>query len=99
METIAILIAICLIMTVFVLLGKGDMLIAGYNMMGEEERKEFNITRVRLLAVSFMWVSLLYVTSLIVLESSFQITLNTLLFAGAIHLLLYLSGTWCKATD
>ena len=41
--------ALFIVLAVIFLLGKGDMLIAGYNTASEEERKEVNIHRLRLL--------------------------------------------------
>lgn len=41
--------ALFVILAVVFLMGKGDMLIAGYNTASEEERKEFNIHRLRIL--------------------------------------------------
>lgn len=38
-----------IVLAVIFLMGKGDKLIAGYNTASEEERKEFNIHRLRLL--------------------------------------------------
>jgi di/tricarboxylate transporter len=41
--------ALFLVLAVIFLMGKGDMLIAGYNTASEEERKEVNIHRLRIL--------------------------------------------------
>ena len=41
--------ALFIVLAVIFLIGKGDMLIAGYNTASEEERKEFIIHRLRLL--------------------------------------------------
>ncbi|MBP3251078.1 MAG: DUF3784 domain-containing protein [Prevotella sp.] len=38
-----------IVLAIIFLMGKGDMLIAGYNTMSEEERKEADIRRLRLL--------------------------------------------------
>ena len=38
-----------IVLAVIFLMGKGDMLIAGYNTASEEERAEFNIHRLRIL--------------------------------------------------
>lgn len=38
-----------IVLAIIFLMGKGDKLIAGYNTASEEERKEFNIHRLRLL--------------------------------------------------
>lgn len=41
--------ALFIVLAIIFLMGKGDMLIAGYNTASEEERKEVNIHRLRLL--------------------------------------------------
>lgn len=44
---ISILAAIFAIMGVFILIGKGDNLIAGYNLASKREREQYNIKRLR----------------------------------------------------
>ena len=40
--------SLCVCMAIVVLLGKGDMLISGYNMASEEEKAKYNVERLRL---------------------------------------------------
>ena len=44
-----ILAALFIVLAVILLMGKGDMLIAGYNTASEEERQKVNIHRLRIL--------------------------------------------------
>lgn len=71
------------IMGLIVLLGKGDMLIAGYNTASKEERERVNIKRLRLLMGGFMIV-LAFLAFLLVEEGS----LLSILGFGAIVLVL-----------
>ena len=49
MIVIYVLAAAFIVMAVLLLLGKGDMLIAGYNTASPEERSQYNMRRLRLL--------------------------------------------------
>lgn len=41
--------AVLAILGIIILIGKGDMLIAGYNTASEKERKKYNVKRLRLI--------------------------------------------------
>lgn len=47
--TLSITLLICVVMGVLVLIGKGDILISGYNTASPEERAQYNIHRLRLI--------------------------------------------------
>lgn len=47
--TLSITLLICVVMGVLVLIGKGDILISGYNTASPEERAQYNIRRLRLI--------------------------------------------------
>ena len=65
MTVLIITAALCAIMGIVVLMGKGDKLIAGYNTASEKEKEKYNIHRLRfvvgvvLLAVAFLMPLLL----------------------------------------
>ncbi|MBQ6300568.1 MAG: DUF3784 domain-containing protein [Bacteroidales bacterium] len=65
MTVLIIIAALCAIMGIVVLMGKGDKLIAGYNTASEKEKEKYNIHRLRfvvgvvLLAVAFLMPLLL----------------------------------------
>lgn len=45
------------IISIVILIGKGDWLIAGYNTANEEERKKVNIVRLRIVMAIICWLS------------------------------------------
>lgn len=45
------------IISIVILIGKGDWLIAGYNTASEEERKKVNIVRLRIVMAIICWLS------------------------------------------
>ena len=47
MTALIIVAALCAIMGIIVLLGKGDFLIAGYNTASDKEKEKYNIHRLR----------------------------------------------------
>ena len=49
MVIIILLSAVLLIMGIIILIGKGDNLIAGYNLATEEEKKKYHVKRLRFL--------------------------------------------------
>ena len=50
-----------LVLAVIFLMGKGDMLIAGYNTASEEERKTIDIKRLRIVMAVLMVVTAIFV--------------------------------------
>ena len=83
---------------VFILSGKGDFLIAGYNTASKEEKKRVNIKRLRLvIAVILFSVVLLFVPSLIGKEDSAPAHLvSSLCFVVVAFVGIILANTWCK---
>ena len=49
--------ALFIVLALVFLMGKGDMLIAGYNTASEEERKEINIKRLRIVMAGLMVIT------------------------------------------
>lgn len=86
-----------IVLAVIFLMGKGDMLIAGYNTASEEERKTVNIHRLRLLMAIMM-----------VITSGFCLLLSfigedrnnglaaTFSFMGITIVFITLANTWAK---
>ena len=55
--TISIIITIiCIVLAIVIAIGKGDMLIAGYNTASEEEREKVNIHRLRITTAAILIV-------------------------------------------
>ena len=86
-----------IVLAVIFLMGKGDMLIAGYNTASEEERKEVNIHRLRILmaAISVLTAAFCVLMSFIgkdkenVLGAIFGFMIVTIAFV-------ILANTWAK---
>ena len=85
--------ALLVVMGIVILLGKGDMLISGYNTASPEERAQYNIRRLRLV----MGIGIIAVAGVVLLDAFF----NTRWFIIATMLpisilIVILSNTWAK---
>ena len=86
-----------LIFAVIFLMGKGDMLIAGYNTASEEERKTIDIKRLRIVMAVLMVVTAVFCTIPPLLGND----KNSLLAAAGIFIAITFVGiiianTWAK---
>ena len=86
-----------LVLAVIFLMGKGDMLIAGYNAASEEERKTIDIKRLRIVMAVLMVVTAVFCTTPPLLGND----KNSLLAAAGIFLAIIFVGiiianTWTK---
>ena len=86
-----------LILAVIFLMGKGDKVIAGYNTLSEEERKEVNIHRLRIL----MAIICIITAGFITLLSFIYKDVNSFLTAMFVFMLItfvfiILTNTWAK---
>ena len=93
--------AVLLIFGIIILLGKGDMLIAGFNTASKEEKKKIDITRLRLLTGGLcILLAVLIVPSRIIIEKSGEPRTATMLVSGAVVILagiaIVLANTWAK---
>ena len=91
-----IVVALLAILGVIILIGKGDMLIAGYNTASPEEKAKYNIKRIRLLVGGLLiGISLVYLLFHVkanpVLSWIFTVILLLLVF-----IIIYLANTWAK---
>ena len=78
---------------ILILLGKGDMLISGYNTASPEEKAQYNIHRLRLL----MGISSIVIAGIVILDALLNI--KWLIFATVLPLcilILILGNTWAK---
>ena len=85
------------LLAVVILTGKGDGFIAGYNTAKEEERKQFNMKRLRavvavmiLFTVAFVWFAALIDDTVAILLGVLPVLLIGY-FAGIV-----IANTWCK---
>ena len=93
--------AVLLIFGIIILLGKGDMLIAGFNTASKEEKEKIDIKRLRLLTGGLcILLAVLVVPSQIIIEKSGEPRTATLLVSGAMVILagiaIILANTWAK---
>ena len=88
--------AIILIMGIIILIGKGDNLIAGYNVASKEERSQYNIKRLRGLIGGFLLILAPLMVLLLGEESSVAgFSFIALTFVLCIVLVI-LANTWAK---
>ncbi len=86
-----------IVLAIVILIGKGDMLIAGYNTASKEERKRVNIKRLRLLIGILCFITAGFCLCLPFLGEDIIAELS----AGGIFLLItfifiILANTWAK---
>jgi hypothetical protein len=86
-----------IVLAIILLMGKGDMLIAGYNTASEEERKTIDIKRLRIVMAILMVITAIFCAILPLIGDN----KNSLLVAAAIFVAITLVGiiianTWAK---
>ena len=96
MTALIIVAALCAIMGIIVLLGKGDFLIAGYNTASDKEKEKYNIHRLRfVVGVVLLAVACLMPLLLLKVGNVFKA-----LFSGIVVVLciaaVVLVNTWAK---
>ena len=94
---VLIIIAVLLVvMGVLILIGKGDKLIAGYNMASKEEKEQYNVKRLRGLIGGLMIV----LAPMVFLMHGQDTMAATWSFVGLVFLLsivvVVLANTWAK---
>lgn len=95
MVVVIIVAALMVIMGILILMGKGDMLIAGYNTASKEERSKYNIKRLRLLLGVFLIIMALLLLFLLgdnVTYTSYFMLVTIIM----VFILLVLANTWAK---
>ena len=86
-----------IVLAIILLMGKGDMLIAGYNTASEEERNKIDIKRLRIVMAILMVITAIFCAILPLIGDN----KNSLLVAAAIFVAITLVGiiianTWAK---
>lgn len=96
MTVLIIIAALCAIMGIVVLMGKGDKLIAGYNTASEKEKEKYNIHRLRFV-VGVVLLAVAFLMPLLLLKVG---NVFKGLFAGIVVILsiaaVILANTWAK---
>ena len=99
MTTAIIIIVIMFVLGMVILSGKGDNLIAGYNTASEEERREVNIKRLRIVVAGICILSPVVIGLPVFIGKEGDTSLH-LFTAFCVILMtiigLVLANTWCK---
>ena len=86
-----------LVLAIVFLIGKGDKLIAGYNTASEEEKKEVNIKRLRILMAILSVITAGYVSILPIIGDNPQDQMvGGFVFFAITILFVILANTWAK---
>lgn len=92
--------AILIVMAIFILIGKGDFLIAGYNTASEEKKKRYNLPRLRFIIAAFLIVVAL--GKIVILFRSPDVVESGIYSAVIVVIALFaviLCNTWAKKKD
>ena len=97
MIVVIIVAALMVIMGILILIGKGDMLIAGYNTASKKEREKVNIKRLRALVGGFLILIAPLMCWCLIVEQS---KTSGFAFCGIVFflciVLVVLANTWAK---
>lgn len=86
-----------IILAIVFYLGKGDKLIAGYNTASEEERKEVNIHRLRILMSCISVITAAFCVSMPIVGNNIQAQLGAVaVLLVAIIFVVILANTWAR---
>lgn len=86
-----------IVLAVIFLMGKGDMLIAGYNTASEEGRKEVNIHRLRILMAIISVLTAVFCCLMPFIGNEKEIVLKaTFVFVAVTFVFIILANTWAK---
>ncbi len=86
-----------IVLAVIFLMGKGDMLIAGYNTASEEGRKEVNIHRLRILMAIISVLTAVFCCLMPFIGNEKEIVLKaTFVFVAITFVFVILANTWAK---
>ena len=99
MTTAIVIIVIMFVLGMVILSGKGDSLIAGYNTASEEERREVNIKRLRIVVAGICILSPVVISLPVFIGKEGDTSLH-LFTAFCVFLMtiivVILANTWCK---
>ena len=86
-----------LVLALIFLMGKGDKLIAGYNTASEEEKKEVNIKRLRILMAILSVITAGFVSVLPVIGDNSKGQMGAgVVFIVVAMIFIILANTWAK---
>ena len=91
-----ILTGILFILAIIILMGKGDILIAGYNTMIEKERAKVNVLPLRLITTAVLVISAIFCAILPFINDGIETAFAILIFIAVSILYTILANTWGK---
>ena len=99
MIIVIVTIFVMFLLGVVILSGKGDNLIAGYNTASEEERREVNVKRLRIVVAGICFLTPLIIGFPVFIGKEGDKSLHLFTAFGVIMITiigLVLANTWCK---
>lgn len=97
MIVVIIIAALLVIMGIIILIGKGDMLIAGYNTASKKEREKYNVKKLRWLVGGLIIIIAPLMCWALIVEQS---KISGFAFCGIVFILcivvVVLANTWAK---
>ena len=89
--------ALFIVLAIIILMGKGDMLIAGYNTASEEDKKKVNILRLRQLMAVMMVITAGFCGCLPFIGEDKQMVLAaSTIYVFITIIFIILTNTWAK---
>ena len=88
---------IFIVLAIILLMGKGDMLIAGYNTASEEERKKVDIKRLRMVMAILMVITAIFCAILPLIGNDIKSQLaGAAVFFFIVIIGVIIANTWAK---
>ena len=88
--------AILIFLAFVIMAGKGDGLIAGYNLASEAKRKKVNIKRLRLFTTAILFLACIFLCTIAFIRNNDVLNVAVLIFIILIIGLVILANTWAK---
>jgi len=84
------------LLAIVILTGNGDGLIAGYNTAKEEERKQFNMKRLRAVVASLLLLTIAFVWCVALIDNMVVTMIGLLVLIVCFVAGIYIANSWCK---
>ena len=86
-----------IVLAIVFILGKGDKLIAGYNTASEEERKQINIRRLRILMSGISVITATFCATMPIIGNNLQAQIGAAaVFMVVLVFVIILANTWAR---
>ncbi len=84
------------LLAIVILTGNGDGLIAGYNTAKEEERKQFNMKRLRAVVAGLLLLTMAFVWCVALIDNMVVTLIGLLVLIVCNVAGIYIANRWCK---